>query len=72
MLSYTVVCLVSSSPIGRVVNGYAETDYVLANLSHTMDASWGVAGLHPVEMQSVENIQCDDVEGHLKSGNVCK
>ncbi|KAF8531467.1 DUF726-domain-containing protein [Gautieria morchelliformis] len=51
---------------GRVVNGYAETDYVLAILSRTTDASWGVAGLHPVEVQGVENVQCDGVEGHLK------
>lgn len=49
-----------------MVNGYAETDYVLAILSRTTDASWGVAGLQPVEVQGVENVQCDDVEGHLK------
>ena len=51
---------------GRVVNGYAETDYVLAILSRTSDASWGVAGLRPVEVQGVENVQCDHVKGHLK------
>lgn len=48
------------------MNGYAETDYVLAILSRTSDASWGVAGLRPVEVQGVENVQCDEVEGHLK------
>lgn len=35
-------------------------------MSRTTDASWGVAGLQPVEVQGVENVQCDDVEGHLK------
>ena len=48
------------------MNGYAETDYVLAILSRTTDASWGVAGLCPVEVQGVENVRCDDVGGHLK------
>ncbi|KAF8587400.1 DUF726-domain-containing protein [Ramaria rubella] len=51
---------------GRVVNGYAETDYILAILSRTTDGKWGVAGLRPVEVQGVENVQCDHVEGHLK------
>ena len=48
-----------------MVNGHAETDYVLAILSRTTDASWGVAGLRPVEVQGVENVQCDEVVGHL-------
>ncbi|KAF8506363.1 DUF726-domain-containing protein [Hysterangium stoloniferum] len=51
---------------GRLVNGYAETDYVLAILSRTSDGSWNVAGLHPVEVQGVENVRCDEVGGHLQ------
>jgi hypothetical protein len=51
---------------GRLVNGYCEQDYVLAILSRASDASWGVAGLQPVEVKGVENVQCEGVEGHLK------
>lgn len=51
---------------GRLVNGYASEDYVLAVLSRASDASWDVAGLTPVEVMGVENIQCADVDGHLK------
>ncbi|KAI0082663.1 DUF726-domain-containing protein [Panus rudis PR-1116 ss-1] len=51
---------------GRLVNGYGKNDYVLAVLSRVSDASWSIAGLGPVEVQGVENIQCDDVDGHLK------
>ncbi|KDQ61026.1 hypothetical protein JAAARDRAFT_173479 [Jaapia argillacea MUCL 33604] len=51
---------------GRLVNGYSEEDYVLAVLSRASDARWHVAGLQPVAVQGVENLNCDDVEGHLQ------
>jgi hypothetical protein len=51
---------------GRLVNGYCEQDYVLAVLSRASDASWGVAGLAPVQVRGVENVECMGVEGHLK------
>lgn len=49
---------------GRLVNGYASDDYVLAVLSRAADASWRVAGLGPVEVQGVENLYCKEVMGH--------
>jgi hypothetical protein len=51
---------------GRLVNGYCEQDYVLAVLSRASDASWNVAGLGPVAVKGVENVDCQGVEGHLK------
>lgn len=49
---------------GRVVNGYSNRDYVLAVLSRAADATWNVAGLEPVAVKGVENILCDEVDGH--------
>ncbi|KAI0664843.1 DUF726-domain-containing protein [Cubamyces menziesii] len=51
---------------GRVVNGYGSNDYVLAVLARVSGMNWGVAGLEPVEVQGVENVACDQVDGHLK------
>ncbi|KAI9064399.1 DUF726-domain-containing protein, partial [Trametes sanguinea] len=51
---------------GRVVNGYGSNDYVLAVLARVTGMNWGVAGLEPVEVQGVENVACDEVDGHLK------
>ncbi|KAI0374855.1 DUF726-domain-containing protein [Pilatotrama ljubarskyi] len=51
---------------GRVVNGYGSDDYVLAVLARVSGMNWGVAGLEPVELQGVENVACDQVDGHLK------
>lgn len=51
---------------GRLVNGYGADDYVLAVLARMSDMNWGVAGLSPVELQGVENVACDEVDGHLK------
>ncbi|KAK7693545.1 hypothetical protein QCA50_003114 [Cerrena zonata] len=51
---------------GRLVNGYGKDDYILAVLSRVSNASWNVAGLTAVEVQGVENIACEGVEGHLK------
>lgn len=49
---------------GRLVNGYAQNDYVLGVLSRLSDTTWEVAGLQGVEVQGVENICCEAVEGH--------
>ena len=51
---------------GRLVNGYGKDDYVLAVLARVSGMSWDVAGLTPVELQGVENVSCDEVDGHLK------
>ncbi|KAJ4487836.1 DUF726-domain-containing protein [Lentinula aciculospora] len=51
---------------GRLVNGYASQDYVLAVLSRATDVSWQVAGLHPVDVQGVENVHFEDIDGHTK------
>ncbi len=51
---------------GRLVNGYASNDYVLAVLSRVSNASWRVAGLSEVEVQGVENVYCPEVVGHVK------
>jgi hypothetical protein len=50
---------------GRLINGYAKEDYILAVLSRASSASWGVAGLKAVQVKGVENIECD-VDGHVK------
>ncbi|OSD01551.1 DUF726-domain-containing protein [Trametes coccinea BRFM310] len=51
---------------GRVVNGYGSNDYVLAVLARVSGMKWGVAGLEQVEVQGIENVACDEVDGHLK------
>ncbi|TDL24863.1 DUF726-domain-containing protein [Rickenella mellea] len=51
---------------GRLVNGYTEGDYVLAVLQRASAAEWGVAGLQEIGVAGVENVKCEDVEGHLK------
>jgi len=51
---------------GRLVNGYGKDDYILAIVSRASNASWSVAGLTEVQVQGVENMQCDEVDGHLK------
>jgi hypothetical protein len=51
---------------GRLVNGYASEDYVLAVLSRASYANWKVAGLEPVSVMGVENVYCEGVDGHLK------
>ncbi len=51
---------------GRLVNGYGKNDYILAILARVSDMNWSVAGLGPVELQGVENVACDEVDGHLK------
>ncbi|KIJ69262.1 hypothetical protein HYDPIDRAFT_172701 [Hydnomerulius pinastri MD-312] len=51
---------------GRLVNGYSQGDYTLAVLSRASDASWGVAGLQPVDVKGVDNVECKGVEGHLQ------
>jgi len=50
---------------GRLVNGYAKDDYVLAVLSRASAGAWRIAGLEPVHVKGVENVLCDDVKGHL-------
>jgi len=50
---------------GRLVNGYAKKDYILAVLSRASDVTWGVAGLHAIQVKGVENIECE-VDGHVK------
>jgi hypothetical protein len=50
---------------GRLVNGYATEDYVLAVISRASDANWKVAGLEPVSVMGVENVYCEGVDGHL-------
>jgi hypothetical protein len=49
---------------GRLVNGYSESDYVLAVLD-TTHAHRAVAGLGPVGVRGVENVDCSDVDGHI-------
>ncbi|OCH95558.1 DUF726-domain-containing protein [Obba rivulosa] len=51
---------------GRLVNGYGSNDYVLAVLSRVSDVRWGVAGLQPVQVKGVENVSCEEVDGHVK------
>ncbi|KZT37981.1 DUF726-domain-containing protein [Sistotremastrum suecicum HHB10207 ss-3] len=51
---------------GRFVNGYAGNDYILAFLSRVTDIKWEVAGLTPVAVQGIENVEFEDVDGHLK------
>ncbi|KAI0699711.1 DUF726-domain-containing protein [Cytidiella melzeri] len=51
---------------GRLVNGYSTNDYVLAVLARASGGSWGVSGLQAVQVQGVENVECKEVDGHLK------
>jgi len=51
---------------GRLVNGYGANDYILAVLTRLSDITWNVAGMGPVPVQGVENVACDEVDGHLK------
>lgn len=52
---------------GRLVNGYATQDYILAVLARVSHMSWGMAGMQPVEVQGVENVDfTEEVNGHLK------
>jgi len=51
---------------GRLVNGYTSEDYVLAIVSRVSNVSWGMAGLQPVDVMGVENVECKGVDGHLK------
>lgn len=51
---------------GRLVNGYGANDYILAVLTRLSDITWDVAGMGPVPVQGVENVACDEVDGHLK------
>jgi hypothetical protein len=50
---------------GRLVNGYAKEDYILAVLSRASAVRWGVAGLQAIQVKGVENIECE-VDGHVK------
>ncbi|PPQ63049.1 hypothetical protein CVT24_005903 [Panaeolus cyanescens] len=50
---------------GRVVNGYSNKDYVLAMLCRASIGSWNIAGLQGVFTKGVEDLNCEDVEGHL-------
>ncbi|KAH8107071.1 DUF726-domain-containing protein [Cristinia sonorae] len=51
---------------GRLVNGYGSQDYVLAVLSRISNVSWSVAGLQKVDVQGVEDVDCDFIDGHLR------
>ncbi|KAF9564386.1 DUF726-domain-containing protein [Agrocybe pediades] len=51
---------------GRLVNGYSSNDYVLAVLCRLSDTTWKVAGLESVDAKGVENISCEEVEGHTR------
>ena len=51
---------------GRLVNGYGKDDYVLAVLARVSGVNWGVAGLRTVDVPGVEDVACDEVNGHLK------
>jgi len=51
---------------GRLINGYASKDLILVILFRTTDISWGVAGLQPVNVDGIENIDCGGfgINGH--------
>ncbi|TRM62624.1 DUF726-domain-containing protein [Schizophyllum amplum] len=51
---------------GRVVNGHSANDYVLAVLSRASSGQWEIAGLQPVQVKGVENVLCEEVNGHTK------
>lgn len=49
---------------GRLVNGYARDDYMLAVLCRASEATWEVAGLEEIDVKGIENMCCEGVEGH--------
>jgi len=52
---------------GRVINGYCKTDWILSFLFRASSISNHIAGLQPVEVEGVENIDLTDiVGGHLE------
>ncbi|KAL1743960.1 DUF726-domain-containing protein [Schizophyllum fasciatum] len=51
---------------GRIVNGHSANDYVLAVLSRASSGQWEIAGLQPVQVKGVENVFCEEVNGHTK------
>ena len=52
---------------GRMVNVYSEKDYILGFLYRTSSVQFGIAGLQPVKVPGVENLDVGNrVEGHLR------
>ncbi|VDC06601.1 unnamed protein product [Peniophora sp. CBMAI 1063] len=51
---------------GRLVNAYGSNDYVLAVLCRASEQTWTVAGIGPVNVKGVENVEVAGVDGHLK------
>ncbi|KAJ3011758.1 hypothetical protein HKX48_006652 [Thoreauomyces humboldtii] len=52
---------------GRIVNGYSSKDWLLAYLYRTTNVKLSVAGLEPIGLDGVEDLDVSDVvEGHLK------
>lgn len=49
---------------GRLVNGYSSNDYVLGVLSRVSDGNWNVAGLQAIDTMGIENVLCEEVDGH--------
>ena len=60
-------CRIRTVAVGRVVNVYSREDYVLAFLYRTSSAQLGVAGLQPIKVRGVENLDVSLlVSGHGK------
>ncbi|RPB00977.1 DUF726-domain-containing protein [Choiromyces venosus 120613-1] len=56
---------------GRVVNVYSEKDYILGFLYRTSSVQFGIAGLQPVKVPGIENVNVGNrVEGHLRYRHV--
>ena len=56
---------------GRIVNVYSEKDYILGFLYRTSSVQFGIAGLQPVKVPSIENLDVSNrVEGHLRYRHV--
>lgn len=52
---------------GRLVNVYSENDYVLGFLYRTSSIQFGIAGLQPIDVSGVENVDVSElVSGHLR------